>query len=725
MAKRKVHGVEPGDLRFRLLVEAVRDYAIYLLDTRGQIVTWNVGAERNKGYTGAEIVGKSFSQFFLAEDVAAGIPEAILAQASATGHFEGEGWRVRKDKSQFWASVVVNAIKDEDGQLIGYAKVTRDLTERKRQEEALRASELALQTEKDRLQVTLYSIADGVISTDRRGLVTMMNAAAEAMTGWTLAQALGRSVKDVFYLVDAVRGVPLENLVLPCLTHQQVRQRPEGAALLARDGVKRDIQESVAPIRTPAGELMGAILVFQDVTGPRKVQRAIEFNANHDSLTQLPNRKLFLDRLKDALQSAKASRMEHTLCLLDLDRLKVINDTAGHAAGDALLRTVGDLLGRHLRGSDLLARLGGDEFGIILHGCNVKHALAKLTRILDGVASYNFLWEERVFQTSVSIGVAAITPESDLASLLKQADLACYASKNAGRNRISVYRPNEGEGQEGHQQPGVDADVKEAAAQGRLSLVAQKIVATDKARKRWYEVLLRMRGHDGAILLPAQFIPGAERYERMAELDRWVLDRLLRHHADELHAVPDVHLSVNLSAHSLKDPAFLAFFLERLQGSVIPATALTLEVTETALINNLIPASRFIERVRAAGCTVALDDFGVGLCSFSYLREFKVDFIKIEGRFVRNIVNNKVDRSIVRAINNIAHEIEAQTIAEFVEDDSIFQAIKELQVDFAQGYAIGRPEPVETIWAGKATAGQGSSPTLRNAVKAVSQGAAG
>jgi EAL domain-containing protein (putative c-di-GMP-specific phosphodiesterase class I) len=197
-------------------------------------------------------------------------------------------------------------------------------------------------------------------------------------------------------------------------------------------------------------------------------------------------------------------------------------------------------------------------------------------------------------------------------------------------------------------------------------------------------------------------------------LDRWVLDRLLRHHADELHAVPDVHLSVNLSARSRKNAR-----VGHPRDGSDPGDY------GNSSHQQSVPASRFIERVRAAGCTVALDDFGVGLCSFSYLREFKVDFIKIEGRFVRNIVNNKVDRSIVRAINNIAHEIEAQTIAEFVEDDSIFQAIKELQVDFAQGYAIGRPEPVETIWAGKATAGQGSSPTLRNAVKAVSQGAAG
>jgi diguanylate cyclase (GGDEF)-like protein/PAS domain S-box-containing protein len=687
-----------GDVRFRMLVDAVRDYAIYLLDVEGHIVTWNAGAERNKGYTSSEILGKSFGRFFRKEDIAAGVPVAILAEAAATGHFEGEGWRVRKDGSQFWASVVVNAMRDGKGKLIGFAKVTRDLTERKRQEEALRASEQALQTEKDRLQITLYSIADGVISTDCSGLVTMMNPSAEFMTGWPVNQALGHPIHEVFNLVNAVSGIAVENPVLTCLAIKEIMHLPDGVALLARDGVRRDIQDSVAPIRTAAGELVGSILVFQDVTGFRKIQRAMEFNASHDPLTQLPNRRVFLDRLNDTLQNAKKTGLEHTVCFLDLDRLKIINDTAGHAAGDMLLRTVGDLLSRHLRGSDLLARLGGDEFGIMLHGCNVKHALETLTRILQAVASYNFHWEERVFQISVSIGVTPLTSESDVSGILKQADAACYAAKNAGRNRISVYRPNEGEGHEHHQQMSIAADVRDAVAQDRLFLFAQKIVATGKQHKLWYEILTRMRHGDGSMLFPDQFIPAAERYERVAELDRWVLERALRHHASELIAVPDLHLSINISANSLNDPNFLPFFLEVVNGSVLPATALTLEITETALINNLIAASQVIEKVRSIGCTVALDDFGVGLCSFSYLREFKVDFIKIDGRFIRNIVKSKIDFSIVRAINAIAHEIDAQTIAEFVEDDLIFNAVKELNINFAQGYGIGKPEPIEEIW---------------------------
>src|SRR5579862_2557935 len=448
--------------RFRILVDAVQDYAIYLLDSEGHVITWNTGAERNKGYKPSEIIGKSFSTFFPSEDAAAGIPQQILSQAAATGRFAGEGWRLRKNGTRFWASVVVNARRDSEGNLLGFAKVTRDLTERKQQEEALQASEAALHAERDRLQVTLYSIADGVISTDETGRVTMMNPVAEIMSGWKLTDAVSRPIEEILHLTHAEKPEPVKNPVRECLWMGKPIYLQEGVVLQSRDGKQYDIQDSAAPIRTTTGDIIGAVLIFQDVTRIRTIQRELAFSATHDPLTLLPNRKMFLEGVQAALRKAKATGGEHSLCFLDLDRFKIINDTAGHAVGDILLRTVADLLTKQFRESDLVARLGGDEFAVILHGCKPQEALPSLNKVAEAIESLNFLWQDQVFPLSVSIGVAAMAGNSDAATVMKEADVACYAAKHAGRNRISIYREDEGDGHERHQQIKVAADIRDA-----------------------------------------------------------------------------------------------------------------------------------------------------------------------------------------------------------------------------------------------------------------------
>jgi EAL domain-containing protein (putative c-di-GMP-specific phosphodiesterase class I) len=281
---------------------------------------------------------------------------------------------------------------------------------------------------------------------------------------------------------------------------------------------------------------------------------------------------------------------------------------------------------------------------------------------------------------------------------MQQADVACYAAKRAGGNRISIYRLGVGEGHERHLELQAAADMREAISEDRFSLFAQKIVAIGEAQVPRYEILLRMISREGALVLPAQFIPAAERFELMAELDRWVIKRVLHHYGEQWHAIQDVQLCINLSGNSLNDPKFLPFFLDVLEQSVLPATALTLEITETSLINNLSTAGTIIKTLRSVGCKIALDDFGKGFSSFSYLRNFPVDFIKIDGSFVRDIAHSPVDFAIVKAINNIAHEIRSQTVAEFVESESIMAVVRELGIDFAQGYGLGRPEPIEQIF---------------------------
>ena len=389
--------------------------------------------------------------------------------------------------------------------------------------------------------------------------------------------------------------------------------------------------------------------------------------------------------------------MESTVCFINIDRFKVINDTAGHNAGDLLLKTVSQLLTKSVRGSDLVVRLGGDEFAIVLFGCDEGRAEGTLAKISEGIEALLFRWEDRQFRITASIGMVAVTPGSTVPVVMQQADVACYAARHAGGNLISIYRPGLRDGHERRLELQASADIRDAISEDRFTLFAQKIMATGEMQIPRFELLLRMIGRDGGIVLPAHFIPAAERFELMADVDRWVLKRVLQYHAEQLRTIPDLQLCINLSGNSLNDPKFLPFFLDALKHSVLPPTALTLEITETSLINNVSTAGAIIEQLRSAGCKIALDDFGIGLSSFSYLRNFKVDFIKIDGSFVRDITHSAVDFAIIKAINNIPHEIHSQTVAEFVEDDSIMEMVRGLGVDFAQGYGLGRPEPIEEI----------------------------
>lgn len=686
-----------NDARFRALVDAIQDYAIYILDLSGNVTTWNKGAERNKQYTTEEIIGHPFSLFFTPEDAASGLPQRILETARAQGRYQGEGWRVRKDGSRFWASVVVSGIRDEQNQIVAFAKITRDLTERKRQEDEL-------QFEKDRLQVTLHSIADGVICTDPSGHIVLMNPVAEELTGWIFLEAQGCPIEEVFHLLDS-ENQQIVNPIRPCLTHQRPFHLQENATLIARDGRVLEIQDSAAPVRTATGDILGTVLVFQDVTALRAAQREMEFRAAHDPLTALVNRRQFEIALEHGLQRSRQEGPEHTVCFLDLDRFKLVNDTAGHAAGDMLLRTVAQLLTSCVRESDVVARLGGDEFGIILNGCTVNQADKTLQNILERIEANEFHWEGQLFKVSASIGVTQATGDLDAETIMKEADVACYAAKNSGRNRVSIYLRGEGDGHARHQQLLIAADIRSAVRQNRLFLVLQPIVPLHGKSERHYEVLLRMRQPDGEILLPGRFIPAAERYDLMADLDRWVLAEILLRKADQLAAIEGLQLSVNLSANSVNDPKFPAFLVDLIQQSALPPNALTFEITETTLINNLVSARVLIDKLRSLGCRIALDDFGVGVSSFSYLRNFSVDYIKIDGSFIRNMQTNHVDYAIVSAINNIAQKIDALTVAEFVEDESTLEAVHDLGINFTQGYVHGEPQPLTMLLDQDATSG--------------------
>ena len=426
------------------------------------------------------------------------------------------------------------------------------------------------------------------------------------------------------------------------------------------------------------------------------------YQASHDALTGLINRREFEQRLERALLSAQQQGREHVLCYMDLDQFKVINDTCGHAAGDELLRQLALLLRGNLRERDTLARLGGDEFALLLENCSIADALEVADAFRADVQRYRFKWEDRIFSVGMSVGVVAINGDSGTtASLMSAADAACYVAKGRGRNQIHLYESRDHELARHRGEMQWVTRIQRALEEHRLSLAWQEIRRADGAAEanRHVELLLRMIDDDGSEILPMAFIPAAERYSIMPALDRWVIEETLRVCKAYLVARREIHclFAINLSGASLKDPEFRRMLLACLEDNPVLGPHLCFEITETAAIGNLSVVNDFIDAMRGFGCSFALDDFGSGLSSFTYLKNLKVDYLKIDGAFVRDITSNPIDRSMVEAIHHIGQQMGLKTVAEYVETPQTLALLREIGVDYVQGNGVHPPEPLETL----------------------------
>ncbi len=612
-----------------------------------------------------------------------------------TEQFECEFRMRHKDGGWLWildrGKVIARDANGRPQRMIG---THTDITENRRLTEAL-------QNEKERLRITLHSIGDGVICTDAQGLVTFINPIAEGLTGWSASLALGRPCSSVFQVVrddDEVAPCPITRTLA---SRERIADK-DGIILIGRTGARIDVEASASPVCKANGELLGAVLVFQDVTRSRTLQKELAQLATHDALTGLRNRSAFEHTLTEYCNDAAGEDAVHALCFLDLDRFKIINDTAGHAAGDALLREVGRLIREQMRRHDVVARLGGDEFGVLLVDCDIDDARTIAERLIEKIGRIRFSWAGRVYEVGASVGIARLDAETPLAAdVMSRADVACYAAKAAGRNRVSVYHVSEGDARRHHAELHTAAGIRAALDTDRFEIYAQEIrdLRPSGHLHRHAELLVRMIDDDGRLLPPGAFIPAAERYGLMGSIDRWMIRRVLHHLDRAILAVPRLALSINLSANSLDDPGLLAFLAEALESSALPPHRLRFEITETSLINNITHAGRLVEDLRAAGYAIMLDDFGAGLSSFAYLEQFPADYIKIDGSFVRKLTGNPVDRAIVESINDIGHKIGAVTIAEFVEDETTLTELARIGVDMAQGYHIARPEPLADLLA--------------------------
>ncbi len=467
--------------------------------------------------------------------------------------------------------------------------------------------------------------------------------------------------------------------------HCFVRTRPDGRVLEIRG----------KPV--PGG---GFVTSYTDITETHRLSKQLSHQATHDALTELPNRRAFEEQLERALGQAREHGVEHAMCYLDLDQFKVINDTCGHVAGDELLRQLGQTLHAKVRRRDVLARLGGDEFGVLLGECTLAEARRVAGALRAAVEEFRFLWEGKSFRLGVSIGLVPVTAGSgSVTEVLSAADAACYAAKDQGRNRIHLF--NEDDAALARRQGEMQwvVRIQHALDEDRLRLDAQPIVPLDGASDEGshYELLLRMLDDRGRPVSPGQFLPAAERYNLMGRLDRWVVRHAFERLAADPAALEELFAcTINLSGQSFSDDEFLGFVVGELERTGVPPEKFVFEVTETAAISNLATATRFMNALKGIGCRFALDDFGSGLSSFGYLKTLPVDFLKIDGMFVKDILDDPIDHAMVKCINEIGHVMGKRTIAEFVENDAVRERLRVIGVDYVQGYGVGRPQPFVT-----------------------------
>ncbi|MFO1426709.1 MAG: EAL domain-containing protein [Steroidobacteraceae bacterium] len=682
--RRSEEALRGSEAKFRGLFESVME-GVYQSLPDGRLLSVNPALVKMLGYGSAEelyALPSAAMLYWSPSDRAAFVRQVELAGEIRNAEFELR----RRDGQQIVVLESARAVRDAEGRVVSYEGTIADITERKRAEQAIFR-------EKERAQVTLQSIGDAVITADAAGRIEYMNPVAEQLTGWRLDEVQGRAIGEVLRLVNDATREPLENPLLRALASGNVVGPTDQSALVDRAGHETAIQDSAAPIRDRGGGVVGAVVVFHDVTRERRLRRALAYQATHDALTGLINRREFDNRLHAALQAARRGEGSHAVLYVDLDQFKLVNDTCGHSAGDRLIREITTLLQGRLRASDVIARLGGDEFGVLLDRCTLEQAGGIAETVRQAVRDYRFVWGGTTISVGASIGVVEISRESEsVAAIMSAADVACYSAKDQGRNRIQLYEDERG--RDRHREMKWIAQVARAAEERRFDLVSQPIRALRPGlEQQFFELMVRMRDEHGNLIQPGDFIPAAERYNVMPTVDRWVVEEAVR----VLRALPAglerPLLAVNVSGNSLSDQSFLDSVLALVDEPVL-ARSLCFEITETAAVSSLDQAAYFMRELQGRGCRFSLDDFGSGLSSFSYLRNLPVDFLKIDGQFVRNVATDAVDRSMVQAIVQVGRTLGIATVAEKVESGAVLDALAALGVDYAQGFHLARPAPI-------------------------------
>jgi diguanylate cyclase (GGDEF)-like protein/PAS domain S-box-containing protein len=677
----------------RELVIATAHDGMWDFDALNNHISFSPQWKAMMGYTDADLEESrpEWRRMIHQDDLArvqAGLRDHMAGESEV---FESVHRMQRRDGEWRWMDCRVKALTDTDGRLRRLVGIEYDITERKIYEEALFR-------EKESAQITLQSIGDGVATTDAEGCVEYLNPVAQELTGWRVEDALGRPLEEIFRGFHEETCEPLENPLTQAMERNRALKSVRPTLLIRRDGNELYIESTASPIRNDKGDVSGGVLVFHDVSESRELNRRLSYHASHDILTGLVNRREFENRVDRALKSAKARETSYALLYLDLDRFKIINDTCGHQAGDALLGQLGALLKARIRWRDCLSRLGGDEFAVLLESCSLDEAMRSAEGLVQAIDEFKFNWEDRSFKLTVSIGVVPITSDNvDVAAIINAADSACQAAKEGGRNRIHSFEENDIDLMRRRREIQWAARITNALEENRFELFRQTILPLqEEERGEHYELLLRMRDEGGSLVSPDLFITAAERYGIMPNVDRWVVENAFRWLVSEADERERLSMcSINLSGQSLADDKFLPFVVEQFHRSGLEASLICFEITETSAIASYAQASRFINALKELGCRFALDDFGTGLSSFGYLKHFPVDFLKIDGSFVKEMLHDPIDREMVRSINEIGHLTGKKTIAEFAENDEIIAMLKGMGIDYAQGYGVSEPKRIQ------------------------------
>lgn len=648
---------------------------------------WNKSAERIFGFSEQEAVGKH-SQILVPEDAhshVSGIFKQLLQQ---TGGEFSRNENVTKSGAVIICDWYNTPIIDNSNNVIGVTSLVLDVTESiKREAELLTQSQITS---------NMMEGAHLVRASDQK--VVFSNRALEKMFGYQPGELLGNHVSVLNAPTDSSPKDTARQILDELDANGYWRGEIEN---IKKDGTHFWCLVTISSFDHPEfGKVW--LSVHTDITLRKSLNEKISYQASHDSLTGLTSRAEFEHIAKAAIDRAAADKSEHAMCFVDLDQFKVINDTCGHQAGDELLRQLASVIGNLVRGSDTLARLGGDEFALLIENCGLRQAKRIADAILNAIADYQFAWENKVFRIGASIGLVAIDETTaSFTNLFKQADAACYLAKDLGRNRVYVFRPDDAE--VGIRQGEMQwvSRINEALAKDRFCLFAQPIVSLADPNHRHYELLLRLEDDDGTLVPPGAFLPAAERYNLIGDVDKWVLKTAFDQFSGRSAFFDQVDfVTINLSAATLNSQDFLDLALSLYKEKGIDPRQVCFEITETTAVSNLNSAISFINQLKNRGFLFALDDFGSGVSSFGYLRSLPVDYLKIDGMFVKHIAEDQIDYAMVKSINEIGQMMGMKTIAEYVENAEIADMLKAINVDYGKGFGLGAPVPVQDLFAG-------------------------
>jgi len=652
------------------------------LDSLGVILAANLTAAKSLNNYRKDISGKKLSHFVCSFD-----QDVLLSHLhnvfSTTEKHHCEICFKTNTSAPLYIRLESIVIEDEDEVHYGCRTIMIDITESKQS-----------QNELLKLSRAVEASPTAVLITDINGTIEYINPKFTEITGYDREYLIGKSPRIL------QSGTTLKSLYTDLWNTILCGKEWRGELHnRKKNGDLYWARNSISAVKDTNDKITHFISMQEDMTQEVEISEQLNFQTTHDALTGLINRLEFERRAERLLTMRQKDLDVHALCFLDLDQFKIVNDTCGHMAGDEMLRQISMILQHEVRQRDTLARLGGDEFAVLMEHCPLDQAQRVAWSLLEAVQDFHFCWEEHTFKVGVSIGLVSITEiTTDLSELLKQADAACYMAKDRGRNRIHVYHENDADLAYRHGEMQWVERINQALEEDRFCLYAQTIMPLDERQGVHYELLLRMIGEKGQIIVPGSFLPAAERYSLIIKLDNWVIRKTFSLLSANPAILDQIHLvSINLSGHSLAENNVLELIFSLLDETGIDAEKICFEITETAAILNLANAQRFISSLQALGCQFALDDFGSGLSSFGYLKNLPVDYLKIDGLFIKDIVDNPIDYAMVKSINEIAQLMGMRTVAEFVENDQTKMLLKKIGVNYAQGYGISKPQPFEQL----------------------------